>query len=180
MTDKRFTIKPQDDYFGITDNNTADKVNIINGIRTEIEAEWLCKDMNALNDDNEKLKQSIYIMGGRLQGLWANYYENRWSIWSEVVEDIANELGFKIHHAYDDSISNSESKKERVEGVKKITEILGENELIKQENKELKEKNNILKDYIKKLTNNKGEIILADGRIYKTDIGESDDNTYNK
>ena len=109
MTEKRFTIKPQDDLFGVVDNYSPDKVCVINGIRTEIEAKWLCKDMNALNDDNEKLKQSIYIMGGRLQGLWANYYENRWGIWSEAVEDIANELGFKIHHAYDDSISNSES-----------------------------------------------------------------------
>ncbi len=59
MTEKRFTIKPQDDYFGITDNNTADKMNVINGIRTEIEAEWLCDLMNELNDENVMLKESI-------------------------------------------------------------------------------------------------------------------------
>ena len=88
--------------------------------------------------ENEQLKQSIDMMGGRLQGLWAHYYANRWSIWSEVAEDIANELGFKIHHAYDDPIPNSESKKERVEGVKKITEILRENEQLKCGNKNLK------------------------------------------
>lgn len=52
---KRFTIKPQDDYFGITDNNTADKVNVINGIRTEIEAKWLCDLLNELYDENSKL-----------------------------------------------------------------------------------------------------------------------------
>ena len=57
MAEKRFTIKPQDDLFGVVDNYSADKVCVINGIRTEIEAEWLCKDMNALNDENEKLKQ---------------------------------------------------------------------------------------------------------------------------
>lgn len=101
---------------------------------------WLCDKLNEFNEENKQLKQSIDIMGGRLQGLWAHYYANRWGIWSEAAEDIANELGFKIHHAYDDPIPNSESKKERIEGVKKITEILGENELIKQENKDLKYK----------------------------------------
>ena len=59
MAEKRFTIKPQDDLFGVVDNYSADKVCVINGIRTEIEAEWLCKDMNALNDENEQLKQQI-------------------------------------------------------------------------------------------------------------------------
>lgn len=56
MTVKRYTIKPQDDLFGVVDNYSADKVCVINGIRTEIEAKWLCKDMNTLNDENEQLK----------------------------------------------------------------------------------------------------------------------------
>ena len=56
MIEKRFTIKPQDDLFGVVDNYSADKVCVIHGIRTEIEAEWLCKDMNTLNDENEQLK----------------------------------------------------------------------------------------------------------------------------
>ena len=59
MTEKRYTIKPQDDLFGVVDNYSADKVCVINGIRTEIEAKWLCKDMNALNDENEELKQVL-------------------------------------------------------------------------------------------------------------------------
>ena len=59
MTEKRFTIKPQDDLFGVVDNYSADKICVINGIRTEIEAEWLCKDMNALNDENEQLKNKL-------------------------------------------------------------------------------------------------------------------------
>lgn len=59
MTAKRYTIKPQDDLFGVVDNYSPDKVCVINGIRTEIEAEWLCKDMNALNDENEQLKKEL-------------------------------------------------------------------------------------------------------------------------
>ena len=57
MTEKRYTIKSQDDLFGIVDNYSPDKICVINGIWTEIEAEWLCKDMNTLNDENEQLKQ---------------------------------------------------------------------------------------------------------------------------
>ena len=53
---KRFTIKPQDDLFGVVDNYSADKVCVVNGIRTEIEAKWLCNVMNDLNDENEQLK----------------------------------------------------------------------------------------------------------------------------
>ena len=56
MTKKRFTIKPQDNYFGITDNNHADKMNVINGIHTEIEAKWLCDLMNELNDEKKELQ----------------------------------------------------------------------------------------------------------------------------
>ena len=59
MSEKRYTIKPQDDLFGVVDNYSADKIFVINGIRTEIEAEWLCKDMNTLNDENEQLKNII-------------------------------------------------------------------------------------------------------------------------
>ena len=57
MAEKRFTIKPQDDYFGITDNNTADKMNVINGIRTEIETEWLCDLLNELAEKNKQCKE---------------------------------------------------------------------------------------------------------------------------
>lgn len=173
MTKKRFTIKPQDDYFGITDNYTADKVNVINGIRTEIEAEWLCDLMNNLNDENEQLKQSIYIMGGKLQGLWANYYENRWGIWSEAVEDIANELGFKIHHVYDVPISDSESKKERVEGVKKITRILEENQRLQKENKILYDENIQLRHKLLHFIQLKDDVkYLEEKGVFKNNDGD--------
>ena len=59
MTEKRFTIKPQDDLFGVVDNYSADKVCVVNGIRTEIEAKWLCNVLNDLNDENEQLKSTI-------------------------------------------------------------------------------------------------------------------------
>lgn len=59
MTEKRYTIKSQDDLFGVVDNYSVDKVCVINGIRTEIEARWLCKDMNNLNDENRQLKSTI-------------------------------------------------------------------------------------------------------------------------
>ena len=64
MTEKRFTIKPQDDYWAVVDNYNGDKVCIINGIHTEIEAIWLCNFMNEqqatisdLKDENEQLKE---------------------------------------------------------------------------------------------------------------------------
>ena len=46
MIEKRFTIKPQDDYWAVVDNYNEDKVCIINGIHTEIEAIWLCDFMD--------------------------------------------------------------------------------------------------------------------------------------
>ena len=56
---KRFTIKSQDDLFGVMDNYSADKVCVVNGIRTEIETKWLCDVMNDLNDENEQLKKEL-------------------------------------------------------------------------------------------------------------------------
>ena len=63
MTEKRFTIKPQDDYWAVVDNYNEDKVCIINGIHTEIEAIWLCDFMNeqqatiqSLKEENKKLR----------------------------------------------------------------------------------------------------------------------------
>lgn len=81
MTAKRYTIKPQDDLFGVVDNYSDDKVCVINGIRTEIEAKWLCKDMNTLNDENEQLKQQNEFLKRRCNEYWeeaglnSDYYE---------------------------------------------------------------------------------------------------------
>ena len=57
VIEKRYTIKAQDDLFGVVDNYSADKVCVVNGIRTKIEAEWLCNEMNDLNDDKGQLKK---------------------------------------------------------------------------------------------------------------------------
>jgi len=73
MSDERFTIKPQDDYWAVVDNYNEDKVCIINGIHTEIEAIWLCDFMNEqqsiieakdsllsiLSKENEQLRKQI-------------------------------------------------------------------------------------------------------------------------
>lgn len=93
--------------------------------------------LNSLHEENKGLEQCIDRMGGRLQGLWANYYENRWSIWSEAVEDVANELGFKIGKVEDVPVSNL--KINRIDGVKKVDELVCENNLLLQENKLFKE-----------------------------------------
>ncbi|MBP5424067.1 MAG: hypothetical protein J6Y78_16665 [Paludibacteraceae bacterium] len=55
MSENRFTIKPQDDYWAVVDNHNEDKVCIINGIHTEIEAEWLCDFMNEQQDQIDSL-----------------------------------------------------------------------------------------------------------------------------
>lgn len=105
-------------------------------------------DKCRLEKENEQLKYGIDEMGGRLQGLWANYYANRYSIWAESVEDVANELGFTIHKPLDVPISNSDSKKERINGVKKIGEVLCENEALKKENEQLKKELKRCKNWI--------------------------------
>ena len=73
MTAKRYTIKPQNDLFGVVDNYSADKVCVINGIRTEIEAKWLCKDMNALNDENEQLKHNNKMLSMKMSEVSTKY-----------------------------------------------------------------------------------------------------------
>ena len=69
MSEKRFAIKPQDDYWAVIDNHNDDKVCIINGIHTEIEAIWLCDFMNEqqatinkLKEENEQLKEQVQIL----------------------------------------------------------------------------------------------------------------------
>lgn len=57
MSEKRFTIKPQDDYWAVVDNYNDDKVCIINGIHTEIEAIWLCDFMNEQQAEIDDLKE---------------------------------------------------------------------------------------------------------------------------
>ena len=56
MSENRFTIKPQDDYWAVVDNYSDDKVCIINGIHTEIEAIWLCDFMNEQQATIRKLQ----------------------------------------------------------------------------------------------------------------------------
>lgn len=97
---KRFTVKPQDNYFGVTDNLTEDKVNVVNGIRTEIEAKWLCDLLNELDEkwigefslretlqlelervekENEQLKQGM----DKLFDYFAKWFEEERGVYIE-------------------------------------------------------------------------------------------------
>lgn len=61
MSDERFAIKPQDDYWAVIDNHNDDKVCIINGIHTEIEAMWLCDFMNEQQATINKLQEELKL-----------------------------------------------------------------------------------------------------------------------
>ena len=86
MNEKRFTIKPQDDYWAVVNNYNT--ICIINGIHTKIEAIWLCDFMNEqhsiicrdeisiktmmfnmekLEEENEKLRKDKEILKERLR-----------------------------------------------------------------------------------------------------------------
>ena len=54
---ERYIVRPQDDYFGVYD--TVCEVNIVNGIRTEIEAEWLCKVVNRYEYEKNNLEYKM-------------------------------------------------------------------------------------------------------------------------
>ena len=82
MTEKRFKMKKleYETYFIDSQQEYVDEDEPgfeINGEKTMSDSQIL-----DLLNENEQLKQSIDDMGGRLQGLWANYYENRYGIWS--------------------------------------------------------------------------------------------------
>lgn len=129
---------------------------------------WLGEVVDMLNEgvaivkENEELKQCIDNMGGRLQGLWAHYNANRYEIWGRAVEDVAKELGFKIYKPGDAPISMSDLKKERINGVKKLNEIIYKNECnnkinaLKKENEQLKQVNKKILDTINKKITEKG------------------------
>lgn len=123
MSEKRFKMKKleYESYFIDSQQEYVDE----DEPGFEINGEKIMSDSQILDllNENEQLKQAIDDMGGRLQGLWANYYENRYGIWSQAIEDVAKELGFKIWTIYDDPISMSDQKEERINGVKMSSEI---------------------------------------------------------
>ena len=84
MTEKRFTIRLQDDYFGITDNNVG--MNVINGILTEIEAKWLCDLLNELAEENKELKEENQKLLGLIQGVdsWNSEKKDEHLAWKRV------------------------------------------------------------------------------------------------
>ena len=69
MSEERFTIKPQDDYWAVVDNYNEDKVCIINGIHTEIEAIWLCDFMNRQQSTINRLETELKCYKGIIEAL---------------------------------------------------------------------------------------------------------------
>lgn len=74
MNENRFAIKSQNDYWAVIDNYNGDKVCIINGIHTEIEAIWLCDLLNEqqatiIKQDKEikRLEKMIWKIQWRFQ-----------------------------------------------------------------------------------------------------------------
>lgn len=67
MSEKRFTIKSQDDYWAVVDNYNT--VCIINGIHTKIEAIWLCDFMNEQQSIIHKDEISINTMMSNMEKL---------------------------------------------------------------------------------------------------------------
>lgn len=89
MSEKRFTIKSQDDYWAVVDNYNEDKVCIINGIHTEIEAIWLCDFMNEQQSTIKSKDKQLE----RLYNYFQDYLKDEMSgnafseMWDFVKED---------------------------------------------------------------------------------------------
>ena len=135
MTAKRYTIKPQDDLFGVVDNYSADKVCVINGIRTEIEAKWLCKDMNNLNDENERLKKENYELHKRL-GDFKPFEEH---IKERTSKTSINDIIGLVKTDEPTDIVELKKGIERMTECNAIIEANNEIDELKRENKELNE-----------------------------------------
>ena len=54
---ERFTIRPQNDYFGVYDN--LQEMNVVSGIPTGMEAKWLCGLLNDLYGETVELKKEL-------------------------------------------------------------------------------------------------------------------------
>ena len=83
MSEKRFTIKPQDDYWAVVDNYNDDKVCIINGIHTEIEAIWVCDFMNEQQAIINEQKEAIEYLKTVI----------RYTLPNQMVADVFKEIG---------------------------------------------------------------------------------------
>ena len=107
MSEKRFAIKPQDDYWAVIDNHNDDKVCIINGIHTEIEAIWLCALLNDQQSIIDEQKIAIDEMINDYKNLEKENNQLRQMIKENVfgryVEGSLSDLEFKAI-AYDDIV----------------------------------------------------------------------------
>lgn len=113
MSKKRFAIKSQDDYWAVIDNHNDDKVCIINGIHTEIEAIWLCDFMNEQESTINKLKEELKL---------EQDFASRWQKESEV---LAKE--------------NEQLEKGKMEALLLLGEEIDKNERLHNELQQIKE-----------------------------------------
>jgi len=113
MSKKRFAIKSQDDYWAVIDNHNDDKVCIINGIHTEIEAIWLCDFMNEQESTINKLKEELKL---------EQDFASRWQKESEV---LAKE--------------NEQLEKGKMEALSLLGEEIDKNERLHNELQQIKE-----------------------------------------
>lgn len=113
MSEKRFAIKSQDDYWAVIDNHNDDKVCIINGIHTEIEAIWLCDFMNEQESTINKLKEELKL---------EQDFASRWQKESEV---LAKE--------------NEQLEKGKMEALSLLGEEIDKNERLHNELQQIKE-----------------------------------------
>ena len=138
MSEKRFTIKPQDGYWAVVDNyNTVriingvhtdieyDKVCIINGIHTEIEAVWLCDFMNEQHSIICRDEISIKTMMFNMEKL------------EEENEKLKNDFHFlkEIHQEGSKSCEKWKQYKEA-----QIQQLEKENEQLRKDKEILKER----------------------------------------
>ena len=107
MSEKRFNIKPQDDYWAVVDAYNEDKVCIINGIHTEIEAIWLCALLNDQQSIIDEQKIAIDEMINDYKNLEKENNQLRQMIKENVFgmyeEGSLTDLEFKAI-AYDDIV----------------------------------------------------------------------------
>ena len=113
MSKKRFAIKSQDDYWAVIDNHNDDKVCIINGIHTEIEAIWLCDFMNEQESTINKLKEELKL---------EQDFASRWQKESEVLVK-----------------ENEQLEKGKMEALSLLGEEIDKNERLHNELQQIKE-----------------------------------------
>ena len=92
----RYIVRTQDDYFNVTD--TCNNVPIVNGIRTEIEAEWLADHINTLNDEKVIITDDYTDLQEKydeLQTKWIMLSDGFATIYTQNIDLKKENFGFR-------------------------------------------------------------------------------------